>query len=233
MVDEEKPDAPSLVPRATRAESAMDIGATISSAVPWIGGPVSAVLSGMARDRKIGRVYEVLACLAAELRQFRSQVSEEYVKTEDFEDLLERVLRLAADERNLQKRRIYAAYLADAVKSPGESYDEQIRFLRTLEELQPDHLRVMKALSAEPEGGSGISGSPGATLEERLPDMDPDRIEDLVTQLNGMRLTSLGSLHTMMTFSGAQELRGRVTEYGRRFLTFILHTDTPESEAGG
>jgi len=69
------------------------------------------------------------------LKDFKSEASEQYVKTEDFEELLENALRKASEERYEEKRRIFANFLIGAIESPGESYDEQIRFLRVLEEL--------------------------------------------------------------------------------------------------
>lgn len=154
MSDNEAPGH-ELVLASTAGESALDVAAIITNIIPWVGGAVAAVLSGASYGRKLGRVREVLSGVAQDLRTLESRTSEAYVQTEDFEELLERILRQAADERNEGKRDMYRAFLADAIASPGGPFDEQIRFLRTLEELQPDHLRILKALNAPPEGGSG------------------------------------------------------------------------------
>ena len=134
MADEGK----ELIQAPTKVETALDIASLVGSAVPWIGGPVSNVLSGMSFGRKLGRVREVLEGVAADLAEFKSAVSEEYVRTEEFEDLLEQALRRASEERSEEKRRMYRAFLSDAIEAPGESYDDQLRLLRTFEELQPD-----------------------------------------------------------------------------------------------
>jgi hypothetical protein len=214
-----------LVPKRAPGDIALDIATVVSSAVPWLGGPVSAVLGGVSFGRKYDRVREVLNGVADDLREFKSDASQQYVRTEDFEELLERTLRQAADERSEEKRRIYRAFLTDAIESPGEPYNEQLRFLRHLDELQPDHLRVLKALSAAPEGGNGISGSPLQTLSGRLPTIQRDRVEELVGQLNDLRVTDMTSLKTMMTFAGAQDLRHSLTVYGRRLLGLLLHSE--------
>ena len=213
-------DNTDLVP-TTKTETALDIAAAVGSAIPWIGGPVGSVLGGMSLGRKMSRVREVLLGLAAELSDFKSTVSEEYVKTEEFEELLEQTLKRAAEERNEEKRRIYRDFLTDAVESPGEPYDEQIRFLRTLEELQPDHLRLIRALSQAPNQNPGMMGSPNQTLRQRLPDLDEARIGDLLSQLNDLRVTNLTSLKVMMTGHGAEDLRHNITPYGQRFLRYI------------
>jgi hypothetical protein len=222
MSEDDVNEPTDLIPASTPTEKGLDVATVVASAVPWIGGPVSAVLGGMSLGRKLGRVREVLEALAADLKAFKAATSEDYVKTEEFEELLEATLRKAAEERSEEKRQIYRAFLTDAIMSPGEPYEEQLRFLRTLEQLQPDHLRIVKALSQPPEGGEGMSGSPGNTLGKRLPDIPRERIADLVAQLNDMRVTSLTSLNVMMTFHGAQDLRHRITPYGRRLLKFIV-----------
>ena len=211
-----------LVPKTTKSESALDVAAFIGSAVPWIGGPVSNVLSGMSWGRKFARVREVLEGLASDLAEFKSEISEEYVKTEDFEELLEHTLRRVASERNEGKRKIYRAFLTNAIESPGESYDEQIRFLRTLEELQPDHVRIIRALSQTPDPDPGSMGTPIKTLGQRLPELEKERIGELISQLNDLRVTNLTSLKAMMTGSGAADLRHTITPYGKRFLQYIV-----------
>jgi len=116
---------------------------------------------------------------------------------------------------------MYAALLADDIRSPGLSYDDKVRFLRTLEALQPAHLAVLKALSAEPHPNPGITGSPNETLCKRLPQMDEAHIFELITQLNGIGVTNLQSPKAMMTGHGAEDLRHSITAYGYRFLKYL------------
>jgi hypothetical protein len=215
-------DNQNLVSKTTKAETALDVAAFVGSAVPWIGGPVSNVLSGRSWGRKFERIREVLEGLSSDLSDFKSKISEEYVKTEDFEDLLEQTLKRAADERNEEKRKIYRAFLTNAIKSPGELYDEQIRFLRTFEELQIEHLLVVRALSQPPEPDPGMMGSPNQTLRKRLPELNEERISDVISQLNDMRITKLTSLKTMMTGHGAADLRHSITPYGQLLLKYIM-----------
>ena len=218
MANEDK----ELIPTATNRETALDIAAFVASAVPWVGGPVSNVLAGISFGRKLGRVREVLEGLVVDLAEFKSEASEEYVRTEEFEDLLEQTLRRAAEERSAEKRRMYRLFLKDAIEIPGASYDDQIRLLRTFEGLQRDHLRVMKAISQEPERTPGTMGSPIQTLRVRIPEFNYGRITDLVGQLNDMRVTNISSLKVMMTGHGAADLRRGITEYGQCVLRHVL-----------
>jgi len=202
-------------------EKIIDIVSFVSSAVPWVGGPVSNVLGGISTGRKIQRVNDLLHEFSEDLRDFKSEVSEEYVKTEDFEDFLEQTLRRTSEERNGEKRKILKSFLVEAVKNPGEQYDDQLRFLKLLENIYGDHIRVLQALMETPPQNPGMMGSPSQTLSERLPDMNGDRIKDLIQQLNDLRVTNLQSLNTMMTGSGAQDLRHSVTPLGRRFIQYL------------
>jgi hypothetical protein len=200
---------------------AIEVAAFATSVIPYVGGPISNVLSGVGTVRRINRVREVVAQLAHDLKDFKSHVNEEYVKSENFEELLERTLRQAADERSEEKRRMYAAFLAEDIRAPGPSYDEKVRLLRTLEEIQPDHIAVLKGLAFPPEANPGSIGAPSQTLTRRLPAMGSAHITELVAQLNSMRITNLGNLQVMMTGSGAADLRYSITEYGHSFLRYV------------
>src|SRR5437667_8877115 len=96
---EPTPSAPSpaeLTP-TTNQERALDVAAALISVVPWLGGPVSQVLSGISIERRMDRVKEVLDGLAQDLRDFHSEASENYVRSDEFQEVSERTLRQAAD----------------------------------------------------------------------------------------------------------------------------------------
>lgn len=210
-----------LAEASTKTESALDVASFVSSAVPWIGGPVSNVLGGMSLGRKLKRVSEVLESLAKDIQNVESDVSKNYVKTEEFEDMLEQTLKRVGEERNEEKRHLYKAFLTEAIESPGELYDDQLRLLRAFEELTPNHLYLLKAMSQEPDSNPGSMGSPNQTLIQRLPQFSEQEIEEMVNQLNDMRVTNLSSLKVMMTGRGASDLRHVVTDYGKRIITYI------------
>jgi hypothetical protein len=208
-----------LVPAATSSEVALDTTAALSTMIPLLGGAISNVLSGLSQDRKMARVNEVLWSLAEDVKQFSTE-AEQFVKTEDFQELLEETLRRVHGERSEEKRRIYRDFLVGAIQSPGEPYDEQIRFLRVLEELQPDNIRVLRAVLQEPDPNPPHSiGSTRQTLKERLPDMEESHIADLVVQLSDLKIATIPG--GIMAARGAQDLRGHLTPFGKRFVRYI------------
>ena len=218
MADENR----GLVPAKSGADAALELAGIVSSLVPWLGGPISNVLGGISVDRKIGRVLKFMEGFAEELKDFKSKASEEYVKTEDFQELSEQTLLRVQDERNEEKRRIYRDFLIDAIKAPMELYDEQLRFLRTLEEMQPDHIRILRVLN------NPLDVRPSPRLEHTIPrlqslslmllDIPHPRMADLVDQLNSMLLTTLTEEDDVL---GPVHLPSTITPYGHRFIKFI------------
>ncbi len=86
--------------------------------------PVSNALSGFSNKRRIDRIREVVEGLISDLNGFKSKPSEDYVKTDEFEELLEETFKRVATERNEEKRQVYRSFLTDAVQSPGRAHDE-------------------------------------------------------------------------------------------------------------
>lgn len=203
------------------ADRALDVAAVVANLVPLIGGPVSSILSGISGGRKEQRILEVIQGVSDDLRDFKSQAAEEYVKTEDFEELLENTLKRVVQERSSEKRQLYRRILTHAIKYPGGDYQEHLRFLKTLDDLDISHVVILRALLQTPESDLGIMGSPMQTLRKRIPEFPESQIEQLVAELNDLRITSVPSLRTMMTAHGAANLQHAVTAYGGRFLRYV------------
>ena len=199
------------------------------SAVPWLGGPVSNVLSGYTQSRKLSRIKEVLDELSEELREFKSRASEEYVKTENFEDLLEQTLRRVADARQSNVRTLYCRFLRRAIRDPSDDYDTQIRALKAIELLGSEHVALLGALMVDPGPLAPFShaSSHMQTLTERT-SLDRDTIRSLVDDLNHWRLAKLDGLSTMMTGRGAASLQHTVTPLGRKVLDYLREYDASE-----
>lgn len=215
-------DGEEVLAITTWQETVLEIVAGVTSIAPWFGGPISVVLSGISISRKIARVQEFLLDVAERVRDLETEDSRSYVESEDFAELLERTLHQIATERSKQKRKAYAAFLAHDVGSPGEPYDEKIRHLRTLEEMQTDHIQMLQALLQEPDPNPGMVGSVIGTLRKRLAGMTENRIEEVAQQLTDMRVARLENIRTTMTGSGAEELSNCLTPYGGRFVRYIL-----------
>jgi hypothetical protein len=222
MADDNLP----LVPPDSRADQGLDLASKLVTvldvAVPGLGGVFGSFLSGWATQRRIERITEVVDAIGAEFRGFKSG----YVKTDEFGELFEKVLRQAAEERNEAKRRVYRDFILNAIRRPGQPYDEQVLILRTIDDLHPDHIRVLRAMAQEPGVAASMGiGSPRQTLARRLPDIPMDRVEDLVRELNARGITKLDRLRTTMTARGAEDLRSDIMSLGRKVLDSIAERE--------
>jgi len=220
-----KIDPESLLPRTTYTEAVHETLQNIASLVPTLGGPIANFFGGMAAGRKFERIREVLVDLAQDLADFKDQLSEEYVKSEDFEDFLEETLRRVARERHAEKRQIYRHFLSEEVKAPLD-YDSQLQILRALDELQLPDLAVLWAILKEPqkeESNGLVAGSIIGTFRRRLPGTDDRVIEAAVDHLDLLRITDnlARTLKVMMSPHGARDLRVRLTDFGRSLAKYL------------
>lgn len=202
---------------------ALEAVSVLSAAIPVLGGPISAVVSGQTSRRKMRRIARVLDRMREQLEGQQGSINDAYVKTEEFEELLEETLLRARNERAETKRVMYAEFLADAAFGTGATYDEQLHFIKTMESLQEAHIEVLKAFMAEPDEDrlDYPVGSAMQTLRRRLPGMPEGRIEDLVRQLNALHLTQTVPLQGMMSGRGAENLSSSITPFGMRFVRFL------------
>lgn len=216
-VDDEEPHFPT-----DRTDKTIAATSALVSLVPWLGGAASNVVSGYGQTRKLNRVRELLDGLANRLSGFESDVAKEYVRTEDFEDLLEQTLRRAADERNADVRNLYLRFIHRAIAEPGDEYDSQMDVLHAIEGLRGVHVTVMRALRKEPspDADRKFAGSPSQTLRERT-GLSSEQIKDAVETLNDLRLIKLDSLHVTMTGRGSESLQHTVTTLGTHVLDYI------------
>ena len=209
-----------------KTDTAISVASGIASAVPWLGGVVSNVLSGYGQTRKLNRVQEVLDDLADRLTGFESEVSRDYVRTEDFEELLEHTLRRVADERDSEVRKLYVDFIHKTIVEPSEDYDADMEVLTRIERLRAVDVVVLHAMLEEPsqEELNRLMGSPMQSLGKRT-GLDPDTIQAAIENTDDLRMTNLtGSLQTMMTARGAATLQDAVTELGKRVLGYIGET---------
>jgi hypothetical protein len=216
-----------LLPASTTKETILDTVASVSSIAPWVGGVVSSVLSGMSISRKMERVKEVVLNMAEGIKDLEAEISKNYVTTEEFQELFEDTIQKSAKEHNDEKRKAYSAFLINDIKNPtNDTYDEKLRFLRTLEEMQIYHIYMLKAMMLQPDSGpANIVGSIYSTLKKRLPSMPPDRIKDLAEQLTDIKVAKLTNLGVGMTGRRAEELQRYITPYGHRFIRYILYDE--------
>jgi len=112
------------------------------------------------------RVTDAVKSLAADLKRHKDIISDEYVSSEDFEELLEEGLKRISSERNDTKRTYYKnILLAAAKKSDVNLYNEQLVFLNLLERLLPVHLDILGAIYSNAKLSGPVSSSRFGNLQ--------------------------------------------------------------------
>jgi len=208
------------LPATTKDERVLEVIAAVTSIAPWFGGPISNVLTGMSIGRKMDRVHRVLEGLASDVKDVKTE-STNYVRTEEFEDILENTLKRVAEERDEQKLATYRAFMRTAIKQPGASYEDLNQVLRSLSELRTIHVRVLKAIAMAPEPRSINSIGQLQTLRIRVSQTNEAQLLEALEDLNRLGLVKPSSWKMTMTPHGAANLRHLLTPLAERLLYSI------------
>ena len=116
---------------------------------------------------------------------------------------------------------MYARFLAGAIETPGEPYDDQLKLLKELEGLHSEHLLIFKAMLQTPDPDSNVyMGSTMGTLETRLSEIPRSRLHEHVTDLTDRRLIK-GIGNVTVTGQTAIDLRNQFTPLGKRLLRYL------------
>ena len=217
--------------RGTHLEAFNDGLAPFAALDPVFGGFVSSLASGRVTRKKIHRVNETLKYLAHSLDDIKDKLNEDYIMSEDFEDLFDETFQKVARERVEAKRKMYAWYLKGAITNIEISYDEKLRFLNLIERLQPIHIMILNAFlilpDEQPNKGSRrvSSSSIMAILFDRLKghSFTVDLLDDAVAELIQVRLLQPeldnGKLSNPMNLD--KDLRPYASSLGVRFMEFL------------
>ncbi len=249
----DRPHSKAALVESTAGDQALDLSAALASMGAFLGplGAVAAsvwglIASGLSADRKYRRLVKVLEQTREELRALSEgrpdYVNLDYVNGEDFQGLIAVALQQAAYERGEEKRRFYARYIAGLAGAEEAPYEERRQELRTLDELQLRHLRVLRVLAS----GEGVTAEEQMAIDHGHSSWTRENMETL-DQLNSMGLihwdieSSQGriverrdrySREVKTSLQGGRVWRKpHVTDYGEKLLQFILSPD--ESTSGG
>ena len=209
----------------TFEEAALDVAGFSATIIPLVGGPIGHLLAGASTERKWRRLRDFVLELDHDLADLEDALAAEYVRTEDFEEIMEETLVRVSRERSDRKCRMFRTFSAGDIRSAGgtPSYDQKIEFLRDLESVQPAHIELIAALVAE-------TVVPGASsrrhvLRSRLAGWVDDDLTSALGDLARLGLANHNSpqnLGTMVTEQGAHQTAALLTARGHQFRSFLL-----------
>lgn len=234
-VSDKVPDVPELPGRSKAEIGAAIVRAGISS-VPVAGGAAAELFDlviGPRLERRKEEWFNYLADAVDELRERLDGFDPRDLDgNEQFVSAVLAASTIAMKSHQQEKLEMLRNALINSVLPDAPDEHEQLTFLRLVDELTPLHVRMLAVL-ADPVGwferhpelekpSFGLSSSLGALIEAALPELRDrrDLYDGLGFDLDQRRLGGGGgSLHTMMSASGAWSSRS--TPLGRRFLAFI------------
>lgn len=223
-----------LPTKKSTGDVAREVGRAVVSLVPVAGGPLQVVFENLFASPIEKRKEAWLQQLAGIVKEVEDRVAEltpeKLAENEAFVTVAMQASQIAL--RNHQQAKLEAlcnAVLNAALPNPPQE-DEQMIFLRLIDQLTPWHLRVLSLLDnpvrwMERNGvanpGWGMGGT-STVLEHCLPDLrgQRDTYDQVVRELQSEGLLGQGQfLH--MTMTGGGMVESRTTDRGKRFIRFI------------
>jgi hypothetical protein len=213
---------------------AREVGRAVVSLVPAAGGPLQVVFENFFTSPIEKRKEAWLQQLADVVKEVEERVADltpaKLAENEAFVTIAMHASQIAL--RNHQHAKLEAlrnAVLNAALPNPPQE-DDQMIFLRLIDQLTPWHLRVLSVLD-NPSGWmerNGVAnpnwgmGGASTVLEHCLPDLrgQRDTYDQIVRDLQSEGLLGQGQfLHVTMTGGGMVERR--TTDRGKLFIRFI------------
>lgn len=202
-------------------DHALVMGIAALQAVPVIGGVVATFISEYVPRKKQARLVGFVQDLSRHFVAEQERIDREFVKTRDFDRIVEDVLDRVQTVRNEDKLGYWAALLAGVATTNGPGPSDRDRMIETLDGLRPEHLRLLHVIATTSEPPPSLyAGGVSATLEWKMPDVPNDEARRRWDEL--ARFDVVGSYPSgMMTAAGAGNLAGRLTPYGREFVRLL------------
>lgn len=213
---------------------AREVARAVVSLVPAAGGPLQVLFENFFTS-PIERRKEVwLQQLADIVKEVESRVAgltpEKLTQNETFVTVAMQASQIALRNHQQAKLDALRSAVLNAALPNAPLEDEQMIFLRLIDQLTPWHLRVLSVLDEpvrwmERHGVANLgwpTGGTSAVLEHCLPDLrgQRDTYDPIVRDLQSEGVLDQGQfLHVTMTGNGM--VASRTTERGKRFVRFI------------
>lgn len=200
--------------------------------VPFAGG-IATLMSDYIPSQRQKRLEEFAENIANELENYKKEVNENYILTDEFSFIFEKCFKGGVE--NYQKEKIIAfkAILINSLIDFDTTQNEKEYYLNLVDNLSLLHIQILSFM-AFPKNylklngidESKISGGFSDFFPSIIPDVSLDTIKIAFQDLYsyGFLTTDSGIFGTMTANQGWNLLEDRVTKSGRKFIDFItLH----------
>jgi hypothetical protein len=200
-----------------------------SSFNPVAGAIVSLITDYIPNQRQI-KLEDFTKKLASDLEQFKDEINDEYIKTEEFAFIFEKCFKGAIENYQHEKIQAFRAVLVNSLRSTHLNQNEKEFFLSMIDRFSVIHMRVLyfmanphQYLDDRSIPRTNVQGSFSQFFPRVMPDVQLDHVkivfQDLFTL--GFTNTDKGIFGTMTASSGYDLLGDRLTPLGRSFIKYI------------
>lgn len=215
-------ESESLLPEPTGFDHILR---SLEAASSVLGPVATSAIRGFMTPRRLGRLEAAIKVFDAEFLSLVDEIAEDYVASEEFEDLAIEAFERIVRERDDEKVRIYGRILAGMAAAPDKQYDLKLDVLRAVEQLHPIHIRMIRvcwwAPTEQVSYSSGIT-SHLETLQNRLQEPDRVQVEEAIKRLQDLRIfDESAGWPTQTSDSPGVDFRTVFTRFGESFVSFL------------
>lgn len=192
---------------------------------------MAAIAEGIIRRRQNKRLNEFLLKIADDLKRLENHLHEEFMRTEEFQDLFEDIVSKAAEARQQAKLDALRAIFLNTILSDRPDYDEAAEVAALVDSFQERHVILLRILAdplradremGRPVGeGGGLATSINQILKRLLPEWDDDQIERTWQDLLSRQIHRTPGTKATMTDSGVHQLENRLAPFGSKVVRYI------------
>ena len=210
------------------SESILNIFKAGLATAPFCGG-IASLISDYIPSARFRRLEEFAAKTAEDLNALADRVNETYVQSDDFAFIFEKCFRGAAENPQEEKLSAFRAILVNSTIRDDVSEQEKEYFLNLVNSLTVVHIRILQFM-ANPSSyletacisESEIRGGFRDFFPVAIPGIAMDVIHSAFGDLHrfGLIKSDQSVFATMTSSQGLRLLGDRVSDFGKRFLTF-------------
>lgn len=211
-------------------------GAIAAGAAPIVLGALdwmSMSVNDMRMDNATETVTDAAEAYGAETEEEFASFIRAVVSDKDHLELLARALTIASDTALRDKRRALGRALASAASDTGTKVDDELLFVRALDDLDAPHVRMLRLLSTAPPQLDGVGRQMEVISRGAVPHWDLRSIAGSDPGLTDTAPTLLRSLelHGLLWRSGEEATNVSppaeyiITPYGEFFLSRLAEPE--------
>ena len=218
-----------------KIEEIVEIVSLAFEPIPYVGGFLASSASYYIQQRKNARLNDFLLDLAERVSEIQEYINQDFVSTDDFNNLVEEILEAASQTRQNEKLEAFRTILINTITQSHPNYDEALEICRLVQKWEPRHIEMLKIFwdprSADEQMGNILEKSSGSftsimqIFSKLLPDWSQEQIERTLQDLYTDHIHGTTHLRTTITDKGFHQIEGRITDFGKRVSKYIINPD--------